>query len=119
MNTYTITSPSLAGLLTDDALYFEGIKRPLISYAIRETMPDSREHVVILERYFTDIYNLFLKKVAAFSANSIVSESPSASAAAAAETAKLQALLQEMIKVKGLIASANFAIAEKAEQASK
>lgn len=113
---YTITSPSLAGLLTDDNLYFEGIKRPLISYAIRETMPDSREHIVTLERYFTDIYNLFLKKIAAFSAND---NAGTASPESSESAMKLQALLQEMIKVKGLIAGANLALAEKGEKASK
>jgi hypothetical protein len=99
---YTITSPSIGAIISDDVLYFEGIKRPLIAYSVREDMerphPDSQEHAVILERYFGDIYSLFLKKLAIFSGEEIVSDE---------STTKLQALLQEMIKVKGLIRAAN------------
>lgn len=101
MSNYTITSPSIDALLTDDALLYEGIKRPLIAYAVRESMLstlESREHIVILEKYFNDIYNLFLKKLAAFSGDDTVSSE---------SATKLQALLQEMIKVKGLIEAAN------------
>jgi hypothetical protein len=101
MSNYTIVSPSIDAILSDDALYFEGIKRPLIAYAVRESMTsslESREHIVILEKYFNDIYSLFLKKLAVFSGEDSVSGE---------SATKLQALLQEMIKVKGLIEVAN------------
>jgi hypothetical protein len=119
MSSYTITSPSIDAILSDDNLYFEGIRRPLIAYSVREDiarlvksgadaganrtsdtdMPnlDSHEHVAILERYASDLYSLFLKKLGAFFGDDTVS----------GESAlKLQALLQEMIKVKGLIEAA-------------
>lgn len=104
MQSYTITSPSLDGLLTDDNLYFEGIRKPLVAYSVRETMPDSLEHIAILERYFSDIHALFMKKFAVFSGSGTVANE---------ETVKLQALLQEMVKVRGLIESARTAIEEK------
>ncbi|MDB5259493.1 MAG: hypothetical protein JWO73_701 [Candidatus Taylorbacteria bacterium] len=117
MSNYTITSPSIESLISEDALYFEGIKRPLIAFALREDMQaskkfaegrkatefptlDSHEHIAILERYFNDIYSLFLKKIAIFSGEDSVSGD---------SATKLQALLQEMIKVKGLIEAASSA----------
>ena len=102
MHTYTITSPSLDALISSDSLYFEGIRKPLIAFSLGEDMASishgTRENVAILERYFSDIHNLFLKKLAIFSGDESVSSEAST---------KLQALLQEMIKVKGLIESAN------------
>ncbi len=117
MPNYTIKSPSIESLISDDALYFEGIKRPLIAFALREDMQtskksvmhrkdaelptlDSREHIAILERYFSDIYSLFLKKIAIFSGEDSVTDD---------SATKLQALLQEMIKVKSLIEAASSA----------
>lgn len=87
---YTITSPSLDGLIIHDPMYFEGIRRPFAMYAVH----DSDDHIPILERYYHDISSLFMKKFTSFSTSESVSNT---------EAVKLQALLQEMIKVKILI----------------
>ncbi len=103
MKTYTITAPSLDGLLSDDYLYFEGLKKPSALFAIRDGDPGDGRSIEILEKYFNDIYNLFLRKLSSFaSGETLMNE----------ESTKLQALLQEMIKVKGLIATAS----DKADQ---
>lgn len=106
MNRYIITSPSINSMLTDGELSFEGIRRPTIILSLAESLPNSREHITILERYFADIHNLFNKKLNAFSeSESMVDQ----------DAVKLQALLQEMIKVKGLIEAASLAAEEKGE----
>ena len=94
MNTYSIVSPSLDGVLSDDYIYFEGVRRPSELFTVRDSGIESEENKVILERYFNDIYNLFLRKLTHFTGNSPVNNE---------ETLKMQGLLQEMIKVKGLI----------------
>ncbi len=103
MKTYTITAPSLDGLLSDDYLYFEGLKKPSALFTIRDGEVGDGRSIEILEKYFNDIYNLFLRKLSSF----VSDDSPHYE-----ESTKLQALLQEMIKVKGLIGAAS----EKADQ---
>lgn len=106
MHPYTITSPSIDGLLTHDDLYFEGIKRPLAAFAVRDAPHDSASAAILselitdLERYFNDVHQLFLKKLAEFSTNRFSSPE---------ETLKLQALLQEIVKVKELIVTTSTA----------
>jgi len=90
---YRLVSPSLKGLLSDDALYFEGVSRPSAYHALRDAPPAGSE-AVLLERYWNDIYNLFLRKLATFA---------SGAGAQDGDDLKLQALLQELIKVKGLL----------------
>lgn len=94
MNTYSIASPSLDGVLSDDYIYFEGVRRPSDLFAIRDGGIESEESKVVLERYFNDIHNLFLRKLTHFAGNGPVNNE---------ESLKMQGLLQEMIKVKGLI----------------
>jgi hypothetical protein len=94
MKNYSLVMPSLDGLLSDDALYFEGVSRPAEYYIFRDT-PSSTGDPVILERYSNDVYNLFLRKLSLFASDNNVGEE---------DSIKLQALLQELIKVKGLIA---------------
>ncbi len=91
---YRLASPSLEGLLSDDALYFEGVSRPLAYYAFRDA-PATESDSILLERYWNDVYNLFLRKLSSFASGE---GSPSE------ESVKLQALLQELIKVKELLA---------------
>ena len=55
-----------------------------------------------MEKYFNDIHNLFLKKFADFSNGSHI-ENKRRSKGEDEESVKLQALLQELIKVKELI----------------
>ncbi|MEK7095397.1 MAG: hypothetical protein AAB917_01940 [Patescibacteria group bacterium] len=98
MKIYTVTSPSLEGILSDDHLFFEGVQRPQNLYQIKDEDSLHRvENIEILEKYFNDIYNLFLRKLSFF----VTEESTTNE-----ESTKLQALLQEMIKVKSLIESA-------------
>ncbi len=96
MNTYTITSPSIEGVISDDCLYFEGIRRPPAFFTVRDSGTVGRGNIIILEQYLDDIHQLFMKKLGDFIDNNIDN----------AESLKLQALLQEMIKVKDLIENA-------------
>ncbi|MDO8430412.1 MAG: hypothetical protein Q7S72_00260 [Candidatus Taylorbacteria bacterium] len=94
MKTYTITSPSLDGVLSDDHLYFEGINRPGEMYTVRDQKIYSHNSLDTLEKYFNDIYNLFLRKLSSFTMFEHSNEE---------ESLKMLALLQELIKVKKLI----------------
>ncbi len=94
MKTYTIISPSLDGVLSDDHLFFEGVNRPSAIYAIRDHGIISDGDISVLEKYFNDIYNLFLRKLSNFAIFEITNDE---------DTMKMQALLQELIKVKKLI----------------
>ncbi len=94
--TYNTTKNS--GILwTEDSfsLIFEGIRRPGFMGILRDSAKaNSSEDIIILERYFSDIQNLFLKKLSAFAISDAVTEG---------ESVQLRALLEEMIKVKQLI----------------
>ena len=94
MKNYTITSPFIDGILSDDQLYFEGLQRPSEMYILRDGGEIDDNSADALEKYFNDIYNLFLRKISTFAILDKVDNE---------ETTKLQALLQEMIKVKQLI----------------
>jgi hypothetical protein len=96
MKTYSLT-PSLHGVLSDDYLYFEGAARPEEYFLLRDGGAVSEESVLQMERYFNDIYTLFLRKLALFASGSDANDE---------ENLKLQALLQEMIKVRNLIENA-------------
>jgi len=88
MKVYT-PIPSLAGILSDDYLYFEGVSKPADLFMVRE----DHKHIQELEKYWNDIYNLFLRKLTLFAGSSCSDE----------ESLKLQALLQELVKVKRMI----------------
>jgi len=91
---YSLVIPSLDGLLSDDALYFEGVSRPAEFYVFRDA-PSAARDPLALERYWNDLYNLFLRKLSAFSSEAVVTHE---------ESVKLEALIQELIKVKELLA---------------
>ena len=101
MNTYPIISPTLSGVISDDYLYFEGTQRPQEFFILRDggILCEERreESVLVLEQYFNDMYNLFLRKLTLFASSVPISDE---------ESLKLQALLQELIKVKRLIENA-------------
>ena len=105
LKTYPLTS-TLAGVLSDDYLYFEGAARPasfsLLCDKISSEVPEkaTQREIMELESYFNDMYNLFLRKLTQF-----VAVSPSVSDTTE-PALKLQALLQELIKVKDLIENA-------------
>lgn len=98
MKTYNIISPSIDGLLSDDHLYFEGLKRPSAVYVVRDGQSPILDNIDILEKYFNDIYNLFLRKLSSFAMFENTDDE---------DSTKLQALLQELIKVKKLIEDAS------------
>ncbi len=97
MKTYVISSPSIDGILSDDYLYFEGVSRPADVYAVRDSGLNTQSNIEVLEKYFNDIYNLFLRKLSSFSMFDYIGDD---------EATKMQALLQELIKVKKLIENA-------------
>lgn len=93
MENYTIRQPQINGILSDDYLHFEGIFRPTQVFMIRDTEIDGNSREV-MEKYFNDIYNLFLRKISIFSSFEHSSDE---------EMIKIQALLQELVKVKKIL----------------
>jgi hypothetical protein len=96
MRTYTITSPYIDGILSDDQIYFEGVNRPGEIYTIRDS--GTGYNIDILEKYFNDLYNLFLRKLSSFAMFENTDDE---------EVVKMQALLQELVKVKKMIQNAS------------
>jgi hypothetical protein len=100
--------------ITDSQLVFEGIRRPLSVLAFRESgirysnsggsagSAGSADEIVVLERYLSDIQNLFLKNLSAFSIGDGMGRESTAEADDSRAT-KLRSLLEEIIKVKALI----------------
>jgi hypothetical protein len=105
---YQIVSPSLEGVLSEATLVYEGLKRPVELLRVLDgpAAKDSaraddgdrdqrtEDERKVLEDYFHDLYGVFMKKLSFF----VVESEPSSE-----ETVKLQAMLQEMIKVKRLM----------------
>ncbi len=109
MRDYQLVSPSLEGVLYHDSLAYEGVSRPLeLLRALdgpaakgrasiakeKKARPMGAEDARILERYFNDLYGIFQKKLSAFAISTGYSYP---------EGIKLQAILQELVKVKRLI----------------
>ena len=109
MRDYQIASPSLEGVLKHSTLLYEGITRPIELLRVldgpaakgldknRPTRFDHKrteEEQKTLERYFHDLYGIFMKNLSFFVVQAY-SDSD--------ETVKLQAMLQEMIKIKKLV----------------
>lgn len=109
MRDYQITSPSLEGVLNHSSLLYEGITRPLellraldgpSAKGINKDNPTRFDRDInvdeqqILYKYFNDLYGIFMKKLSFF----VVEDFSNSD-----EIVKLQAMLQEMIKVKRLI----------------
>ncbi len=93
MQNYIIKPPQISGVLSDDYLYFEGVFRPTELLVVNDAGigDNSRE---VLEKYFNDIYNLFLRKMSIFSSFEHSTDE---------EMIKIQALLQELVKVKKIL----------------
>lgn len=102
MNHYRLVSPSLDGVIRHDVMMYEGINRPVEVMKIfdrpagtnYEYYPTSGPERAVLERYFNDVYGIFLKKLSSY----VISGESNRE-----EDAKLIALLQEMIKIKKLL----------------
>lgn len=103
MRDYQLISPSLDGILRHDSIVYEGVRRPEEVLRVMDRRISSGQTVSsdttiveefkVIDQYFNDIYALFMKKLAHFIAEAVVQPD---------EGVKLQALLQEMIKVKRL-----------------
>lgn len=98
---YSYASPSLAGVLTHESLQYDGVTRPVEIMKILDGPGPARQRTrrsyegKMLERYFYDLYGVFMKKLSGF----VLEPRPPQ-----ADEVKLQALLQEMIRVKRAIA---------------
>jgi hypothetical protein len=112
---YSITSPSLDGILQHESIVYEGIKRPTeIIRAFDRPRSDrpaadktdkpasdqihdlcDPENRKILNNYWNDLYGLFMRKLSQFITETEVKPD---------EEVRLQAILQELIKVKSLLA---------------
>ncbi len=113
MRDYQLISPSLEGIIRHNSVTYEGIKRPEEVLRImdgpiargRGKQGDSHDDAgpesgytehqqKIIEQYFHDLYGVFMKKLAYFVVeSSYESDLP----------LKLQAMLQELIKIKTLM----------------
>ena len=99
---YQIVSPSLEGVLCHESLAYERLKRPVeLLYVLdgpRSKGPSmgilGNQELKMLEDYFHDLYGVFMKKLSHF-----IVEPDSRDG----DSVKLQAMLQEMIKVKRLM----------------
>ncbi len=101
MRDYAFVSPSLEGVLSHESMLYEGVRRPVeilraLDGARVDPEPKSPHQDKVLEQYFYDLYGVFMKKLSAFVLESDVR---------APETLRLQAMLQEMIKIKKLMGS--------------
>ena len=108
---YMLVSPSLDGILSHETLSYEGIERPieiiraLDGPAKRKVgkIGEGKDDVIVsplteaehevLEKYFHDLYGVFMKKLSQF----VIAPDAQPN-----DIVQLQAMLQEMIKVKGL-----------------
>ena len=97
---YTLASPSLEGVLSHESIIYEGIRRPVeILRALDGPAADPRapkppHQDKLLEQYFYDLYGVFMKRLSQF----VLQAEPTDS-----ETVTLQAMLQEMVKVKRML----------------
>jgi len=85
--------------MSQEFILFEGVARPNTLLMIHDGSIKSPEDIAVLERYFIDIQNLFFKRLSGFS-------SDGESSSVGEDAARLRALLDELIKVKNLIQSA-------------
>ena len=98
---YTLTSPSLDGILSQDSVSYNGVKRPALINRIfdkplgyRAIDPDDLENHKVIEGYFNDLYGVLMKSLSQFAIE--IDPTPE-------ESVRLIAMLQEFIKVKGLL----------------
>lgn len=97
---YPIVSPSLDGILTRESLLYEGVRRPIEILRVLDgpvadpNAPRPVHEDKLLEQYFYDLYGVFMKRLSQF----VLESDPADS-----EVVTMQAMLQEMIKVKKLM----------------
>lgn len=105
---YMLVSPSLDGILSHSSMSYEGLKRPVeilrvldgpVSKGNRKEGAVKEEPLSMVEQkvlsgYLHDLYGVFMKSLSQFAIDPYVR---------AEEVVKLQAMLQEIIKVKKLM----------------
>lgn len=101
MRDYQLVSPSLDGILRHESISYEGLNRPTeliraFDNPVRGKVEakHTQEEQKIIEQYFHDLYGVFIKKLSSF----ILEYSQQSG-----EGLKLQAMLQELIKIHRLI----------------
>jgi len=103
MKEYKVTSPSLDGLLAHESILYGGINRPTKILRIYDSPANTsleysgnENDKMELERYFADLYGVFMKKFSHFVVDRDIYED---------DTLTLLAMLQEMVKVKKILIS--------------
>ena len=109
MRDYQIVSPSLDGILHHESIVYEGLKRPFellrimdgpISRGNKKLKNEGKKVIYtdaefkVIKEYTQDLYSLFMKKLSQFMVDPNRKDD---------EDVKLQAMLQEMIKIKKLL----------------
>lgn len=106
MREYRLTTPSIEGVFRYDSIVYEGIKRPERILRIMDGPASkgpsdghprheySDKDQKIIEQYFHDLYGVFMKKLSQFAVETDITQD---------DTLKLQALLQELVKIKRLM----------------
>lgn len=109
MRDYQLISPSLDGIVRHESVSYEGLQRPeeilrlMDGPSSKGKFPknSTKTKIVytdhqqkIIEQYFHDLYGIFMKKLSYFMIEPEIEPEVSL---------KLQAMLQEMIKIKGLM----------------
>jgi hypothetical protein len=101
MYDYNFVSPSLEGVLTGSSITYEGISRPVDVFRIMDSPSGkgrkqgvTEAEIKLMAQYFHDLYGVFLKKLSHFALETGYT---------AEDSLKLQAMLQEMVKVKKLL----------------
>lgn len=111
---YSLVSPSLDGVLSHSSIAYDGLQRPLevlraldgpsskgnfpepdgSPLSVRPQASRTPEDHKIIETYFQDLYSIFMKRLSHFALDA---------APTSEDEIKLQALLQEMLKIKGIL----------------
>lgn len=99
---YQIVSPSLDGVLRHDSVIYDGVKRPIEITKILDKSSLHRsfnhsytlENCKVVEDYLRDLYGILIKRISGF----VMDSNPPPD-----EAVKLQAMLQELIKMKKIL----------------
>ena len=98
---YTLTSPSLDGILSHESVVYGGLKRPALINRIFDRPSNNRavdleetENQKIIESYYHDLYEVLTKKLSGYAVSAEREDD---------EAVKITAMLQEFIKIKGLL----------------
>lgn len=108
MRDYQVISPSLEGILYHDSIVYEGVKRPFELLRVMDGparrganktveiagVVYTEEEQKVIQEYLQDLNRLFMKKFSQFMVETRIEVD---------EGLKLQAMLQEIVKIKKLL----------------